>query len=208
MTCSSLKELDLDSSDCKECCMLKTLQQLLHSSVTTLNIVNTGFCKFLMHSRGDFNSALKVLLSPSSGKLEKLYVGCDYRGDDYCSDRLARLVSGPSSLKFLSLILHTGLSSHVPYLKSNTCLTTLHLVFRGKYNDNLFPAITEIVEYNKTLQHLELNGVYTKEIDSLRTFVDTISKNKTLLSIRLLVCYIVKLPDYIRTVDDQRIAWK
>ena len=120
MTC--LKELDLESCDCTEDCMFKILQQLLHSNVTTLNIVNTGFCKFLMHSRYDFSSYLKFLICPSSGKLEKLHVGCSY---GYYSDRLANLVSGPSSLKSLSLVLQSRLSSHIPYLRNKICLTTL-----------------------------------------------------------------------------------
>ena len=140
--------------------MLKILQQLVHNNVTTLNIANSHFCYYMMHSHHDFYSALKVLICPSSGKLEKLCIGCGYFGDD-CSDRLACLVSGPSSLKSLSLVFHSSFASHVPYLRNNTCLTTLHLKFPHGYSkeDEISPAIAEIVEHNKTLQHLELSRV-------------------------------------------------
>ena len=188
--------------------MFKTLQQLVHSNVTTLNIVNSGFCKFLMHFRHDFYSALKFLICPSSGKLEKLHVGhsfVDIGYEDY-SDRLASLVSGPSSLKSLSLVFPSpsSLLAHIPYLQNNTCLTTLHLHLEDNACDNeeIFLAIAEIVEHNKTLQHLMIDEVvFVKKMDSLRILVGTISKNKTLLSIEV-PCHNASggdIPDDMRT---------
>ena len=154
MTC--LKELDMEYNSFTEESMLKILQQLLHSNVTTLNIVNTGFCEFIMHSHHDFYSALKFLICPSSGKLVKLHIGDDYDYDNY-SDSLASLVSGPSSLKYLSLAFASpsSLSSHIPYLQNNTCLTTLHMLSND--NDEIFLGIAKIVEQNKTLQHLVID---------------------------------------------------
>ena len=206
MTC--LKKLDLEGSHCTEEIMLKILQQLLHNNVTTLNIANSHFCYYEMRSRRhDFYSALNVLICPSSGKLEKLCIGCGYVGDD-CSDRLACLVSGPSSLKSLSLVFHSSFASHAPYLRNNTCLTTLHLKLASGYSkeDEISPAIAEIVEHNKTLQHLQLSGIRIKKIDYLRTLVGAIS-NKTLQSIKVqLFNYTnVNLDDYRRTVKDPRI---
>ena len=64
-----LKQLNMAESHCTEDGMFKTLQQLLHSNVTSLSIVDTGFRKFL-HSRHDLYSALKLLICPSSGKLK------------------------------------------------------------------------------------------------------------------------------------------
>ena len=208
MTC--LKELDMEYNSFTEDNMLNTLQQLLHSNVTTLNIVNTGFCRFLMHSQSchDFYSALKFLLCPSSGKLVKLHIGDN---DDY-SDSLASLVSGPSSLKYLSLVFPSpsSLSSHIPYLQNNTCLTTLHIQIKSDviYCDEIFLAIDKIVEHNKTLQHLVMGHVVLVEkMDSLRTLVGAISKNKILLSIEVLCRNTSggEVPDDMRTVKDERI---
>ena len=212
MTC--LKELDMEYSNYTEDDMFKTLQQLLHSNVTTLNIVDTGFCKFLMHSRHDFYSALKFLICPLSGKLEKLHIGDEDDNYDH-SDSLASLVSGPSSLKYLSLVFPSpsSFSSHIPYLQNNTCLTTLHIHIQddelyGTRDDEIFLGIAEIVEHNKTLQHLVIDEVvYFEKMDSLRTLVGAISKNKTLLSIEV-PCRNAsggEVPDDMRTVKDERI---
>ena len=210
---TSLKELDMEDSNCTEDGMFKILQQLLHSNVTSLNIVNTGFCEFLKHSRHDFYSALKSLIS---GKLVNLHIGNNYIYDDY-SDSLACLVSGPSSLKYLSLVFisPSTLSSHnfIPYLQNNICLTTLHIriKFLALYrtiHDEIVLRIAEIVEHNKTLQHLVIDEVvYVEKMDSLRTLVGAISKNKTLLSIKV-PCRNTSggdVPDDMRTVKDEKI---
>ena len=211
MTC--LKELDIGYNNFTEDGMLETLQQLLYSNVTTLNIVNTGFCKYLMHSHYDFYSALKFLICPSSGKLEKLHVG--YNDDDDYSDSLASLVSAPSSLKYLSLVFQSpsGLSPHIPYLQNNTCLTTLHIwmnhvLYGTTDHDKIFLGIAEIVEHNKTIQHLVIGKVvYVEKMDSLRTLVSAISQNKTLLSIKIQCNNTsgIEVPDDMRTVKDERI---
>ena len=209
-----LKELAIKYSNFTEDGMFKTLQELLHSNVTALNIANTDFCGFLMHSRHDFYSALKFLICPSSGKLETLCVGDSEYYDDYY-DILASLVSGPSSLKYLSLVFPSpsSLSSHIPYLQNNTCLTTLHIriEFDESYStshDEIFLGIAKIVEHNKTLQYLVIDeDVYVAKMDSLRTLVGAISKNKTLLSIEV-SCHNssgVEVPDDMRTVKNERI---
>ena len=212
MTC--LKEFEMEMENITEDNMFKTLQQLLHSNVTTLNIVNSGFCKFLMHSRSrhDFYSTLKFLICPSSGKLEKLHVGSDLLYKCDYSDSLASLVSGTSSLKYLSLVFPSpsSLSSHIPYLQNNTCLTTLHIQigYISYCNDEIFLRIAKIVEHNKTLQHLVIvEVIFVEKMDSLRTLVGVISKNKTLLSIKVPCRNIsgVDVPDNMRTVKDERI---
>ena len=146
-----LKELDIsDNNDPDEDQdgLLKILQQLSHSNVTTLNISDMGFCRLLKDSPHDYYSALKQLVCPSSGKLQGLSVG-DRDDDD---STLASLVSAPSSLK--SLVLHySGLSGHVSYLKNNSCLTKLTILcddWSGRA-----PDIEHILEHNKTL-HLDL----------------------------------------------------
>ena len=162
--------------------LLKILQQLSHSNVTTLNITNTGFCRLLRDSPHDYYSSLKQLVCPSSGKLEKLRVGDDYDDDDDDDSRLASLVSAPSSLKSLELWC-TSLSGHVSYLKNNTCLTKLTLS-SGNWSVQA-PHIAQILEHNKTLQHLELEFLGKQDIDVVRIIVRALPGNNTLQSIRL-----------------------
>ena len=139
----------------------------------------------------------------------------DFTDNKDQSDILASLVSGPSSLKSLSLVFPSPsrLSSHIPYLQNNTCLTTLHMHIQddelyGTRDDEIFLGIAEIVEHNKTLQHLVIDEVvYFEKMDSLRTLVGAIFKNKTLLSIevRCRNTSCGDVPDDMRTVKDERI---
>ena len=184
MTC--LKKLNISIIDEDQDGLLQILQQLSHSNVTTLNIINTGFCRLLSDSPHDSYSALKQLVCPSSGKLEELSVGDD--DDDDCDDddddnsRLASLVSAPSSLKSL-VLWHTSLSGHVSSLKNNTCLTKLTL-WCDDWSGQA-PHVAQILEHNKTLQHLELKGLSKHDIDAVRTIVRALPGNNTLQSIGL-----------------------
>ena len=188
MTC--LKKLDLSFTDGDQDGLLKTLQQLSHSNVTTLNITYTGLHRLLRDSPHDSYSALKQLVCPSSGKLEELHVG-DYHGDD---SRLTSLVSAPSSLKSLVLY-HTSLSGHVSSLKNNTCLTKLTLQYDVDFSGQA-PHIAQILEHNKTLQHLELEALSLKDdIDAVRTIVRALPRNNTLQSIGLCI--------YVGDSDDE-----
>ena len=182
MTC--LKKLDIcfnEISDGDHDGLLKILQQLSHSNVTTLDIVNTGFCRLLRDSPHDYYSALKQLVCPSSGKLEELSVG-DINADD--DSRLASLISTPSSLKSLELH-HTSLSGHVPYLENNTCLTKL--IVTDYELSRQAPHIARILEHNKTLQHFELGVFYIDDdIDDMWTIVSALPGNNSLQNIKLL----------------------
>ena len=176
---SHLKELSI-VVQLHEDGLLKILQQLSHSNVTTLDITGTGFCRLLKDSPHDYYSAIKALICPSSGRLEELHVGFE-DGDD---DTLAGLVSAPSSLKTLKLR-DIDTSPHVPYLMSNTCLTTLHIgtgVFNPLSVDDISHMVI-IVEHNKTLQHLEFGRCHVDDFDSLRTLPVALSSNNTLKSI-------------------------
>ena len=193
--------------------LLKILQQLSHSNVTTLDITGTGVCKLLKDSPHDYYSAIKALICPPSGRLEELHVG-DLFGDD---DTLADLVFGPSSLKTLKLT-DIEISLHVPYLMNNTCLTTLHIGrVLGIFVDDI-SHIATIVEHNKTLQHLEFGRLGAQDIDSLRTLVDALSSNNTLKSIRVgfddmdVGYYDDEVSSYMRThhrdlTSDPRVIW-
>ena len=200
MTC--LKKLDIginDVTDGDHDGLLKTLQQLSRSNVTTLDITDTGFCRLLRDSPHDFYSALKQLVCPLSGKLEELIVG-DRNGDD---SRLASLVSAPSSLKSLDIIYNTSLSGHVSSLKNNTCLTKLTLYDWSRQA----PHIAQILEHNKTLQHLELKSLSIHNIVAVRTIVRALPGNNTLQSIELIIFDVGRSDDevscYMRTHHEE-----
>ena len=204
MTC--LKKLDISGNevtDGGQDGFLKILQQLSHSNVTTLGILGTGFRRLLRDSPHDSYSALKQLVCPSSGKLEELLVGD--QDDDYDDDsRLASLVSAPSSLKSLELW-YTSLSGHVSSLKNNTCLTKLTLLHHDLSGQA--PHIAQILEHNKTLQHLELKWLHTNDIDAVRTIVRALPGNNTLQSIVLQILGVGSNDDevshYMRTHHEE-----
>ena len=210
---SHLKELGICKLDeniqLHEDGLLKILQQLPHSNVTTLDIAGTGVCRLLKDSPHDYYSSIKVLICPPSGRLEELHVG-DFLGDD---DTLAGLVSGPSSLKTLKLA-DIDTSPHVPYLMNNTCLTTLHIK-SGYVKLSVCDNLATIVEHNKTLQHLEFGTCFVDDIDSLRTLVGALSSNNTLKSIIVRirgVRYDDEVSSYMRTrhrdlTSDPRVTW-
>ena len=196
MTC--LKKLNIhDVTNGDQDGLLKILQQLSHSNVTTLSIINTGFCRLLRDSSHDYYSALKQLVCPSSGKLEELHVG-DRNGDD---SRLASLVSATSSLKSLELR-YTSLSGHVSSLKNNTCLTKLTL-WHHDWSVQA-PHIAQILEHNKTLQHLELRCFPESGV---RTIVCALPGNNTLQSIVLHITYVGRSDDkvshFMRTYHEE-----
>ena len=193
--------------------LLKILQQLSHSNVTTLDITRTGVCRLLKDSPHDYYSAIKALICPPSGRLEELHVG-DFLVDD---DTLAGLVSGPASLKTLKLT-YNDISPHVPYLMNNTCLTTLHIEAGSLYHISVddISHMAMIVEHNKTLQHLEFGYCHVDDIDSLRTLVGALSSNNTLKSIRVgILCAghnDDEVSSYMRThhrdlTSDPRVSW-
>ena len=211
---SHLKELSI--RDLKEYVqlhedgLLKILQQLSHSNVTTLDISGTGVCRLLKDSPHDYYSAIKALICPPSGRLEELHVG-DIRGDE---DTLAGLVSGPSSLKTLKF--ENDISPYVPYLMNNTCLTTLHISQFFDVSVDDIPHMVTIVEHNKTLQHLEFGTCFVDDIDSLRTLVGALSSNNTLKSIGIGIRGAGDSDDevssYMRThhrdlTSDPRVTW-
>ena len=167
--------------------LLKILQQLFYSNVTTLDIASTGFCRLLRDSPHDSYSALKQLVCPSSRKLEELRVGDCNDYDDDGDRRLASLVSAPSSLMSLELNL-TSLSGHVSYLKNNTCLTKLTQTHSDWSVQAPHTYIAQILEHNKTLRHLELglfNVNHKHDIDTVRIIVHALPGNNTLQSIVL-----------------------
>ena len=159
MTC--LKKLDISHNyqDHNPIGFVQTLQQLSHSNVTTLNILSISLLGHFAFA--EYYSALKQLICPSSGKLEELSITIVEFSttDPSLQERLDSLICGPSSLK--SLELRYDHSSHLPHLMNNTGLLKLKLFFVERTSETFseqMPHIVQILERNKTLQHLELDN--------------------------------------------------
>ena len=207
MTC--LKKLDISYNDLqwqgRDHGFVQTLEQLSHSNVTTLNIIDTsriGFSAF-----AGFYSALKQLICPSSGKLEELSISIVYRGLSL-QERLASLVCGPSSLK--SLELRYDHSSHLHHLINNTGLLKLKLNFTDilifKTFSEQVPHIVQILECNKTLQHLELDN--EMNIEDVRTINSALPGNNTLQKIVLYNALTYKIKkDHPELFLDPRVSF-
>ena len=149
---------------------LKVLQQLSHSNVTTLSIRETGFCSLLQsNSHGDYISALKSLIDPSSGRLQELAAGDCYDDDG----TLSCLLSPPSSLRTLHLHYPNLCFSH---FEDNTCLTTL-CINDWKWSDLQLSAVVKIVKHNKTLLYMKLKRM---EDLVLGAIADALQENTTL----------------------------
>jgi hypothetical protein len=211
---TSLKELSITHNTVtgeQQDGLLKVLQQLYHSNVTSLDIRDTGVVE-LLDSPHDYMSALRCLIHPSSGKLEHLGVG-DYGSTG--EDKLVDLLSAPSSLKSLHLAT-VNIPSHAVYLKSNTNLTTLKLDSGFKLiPEDQIPAVIDIVNSNRTLKVLVLANFKARGeswIDPLRPLLRALHKNKSLQKIEIRTNY-TDVSRYMTThykelTLDSRITWK
>ena len=169
----SLEYLDLQNSrPCQDDSgFLKVLQQLSHSNVTTLDIKDTGFCLMLRKSnshRGDYISALKSLIHPSSGRLQELRAGDAIafgdEDDDVC-DTLASLLCPPTSLSTLRLgndhltkLSPAGQSLVIKIVKHNKTLQFLRVEAYVEENDYFLSAIADALQENTTLERVEVNS--------------------------------------------------
>ena len=194
ISCKELHERDPNSNG-----FVQTLQQLSHSNVTTLDITNTSLLGYSAFA--EYYSALKQLICPSSGKLEELSITIAELStiDPSLHERLASLVCGPSSLKSLGLLYDD--SSPLHHLINNTSLLKLKLFFAKLASETFseqVPHIVQILERNKTLQHLELDN-YIQNIEDMRTINSALPENNTLQKI------VVDFTDHLALSLDPRI---
>ena len=167
--------------------LLKILQQLSQSKVTSLSFINASISKMLRYSPHVYSSALKRLLCPLSGKVTSLCISDE--NSIYCDDNysgLASIVSASSSLKYLELF-KTNLTKHVSYLKVNNNLTGFGLTLFENWLGQA-THIAEIIKYNKTLKDLELDQFDINDIDdiaALKMIINALRENKTLQTIEL-----------------------
>ena len=144
--------------------LLKVLQQLSHSNVTTLNVNLTDFnMLFQSNSTHDYLSALKSLINPLSGRLLKLSAENDDSED--IGDGTFESLLFPSSLRMVR--------SNYVRVEDNTC--TFHV------NHWISPDLVNKIVKHITFQHLILDPWDMNNEDHLMSAIaDALQENTTL----------------------------
>ena len=173
--------------------LLKFLQYLPHSKVTSLDIMNTGLEYFLEQSplAQDYCAAIQALIRPPSN-LRELKIR-PY--DDSCHEgnlTMIGLVSSPSTLKKLSLDLMGDCFLLNAFVASNH-LNELEIEYRiGVRPDEnwlaLVPDVVRIIQHSTTLETLRLGWLdsldYRKD-DLLRDIATAVQSNNTLRHVHI-----------------------
>ena len=205
-------------TDGEEDGLLKVLHQLYDSEVTQLDIRDTGLCELLNSPNScqdNYFSAIKRLIDPALGKLDTLNVGHHLCSEAISGDKLVNVLSTPSSLKFLMLYFYPRISPHTLHLKNNTHLVTLSLFSNTLISFNI-QDLVDIVNHNKTLQHLSIARFRYADIDAVRPLVKAVYENNILVNVDLGIVSIgetkEEVTDYMTThhkdlTFDSRIAW-
>ena len=155
------------------------LQQLIHSNVTELDLVDTNLGSLLQISPDDYFPLFKQLLDPQSGNLQVFHCS----GDNLPNEFMA-LLAGPSTLK--TLVLKEPQTNYF-MLARNPCLRRLVIVKSTCWRLTL-PILLGILEHNRALKELKLiTFKFTDEddVELLATFVQAIHKYETLHSIEI-----------------------
>lgn len=156
------------------------LQQLIHSNVCKLNLVNTNLRSLLELSPDDYFPFFKQLMDPQSGNLEAFYCS------GHLPNEFMALLAGLSSLK--TLVLEEPQPNFF-MLAKNTCLRRLVIVEDNGWELTL-QILLRILDCNKVLQELQLIAFkFTDkdDIELLAAFIQDLNKNKSLFSIEIRV---------------------
>ena len=174
--------------------LLKFLQYLPHSKVTTLNISRTGLEYFLEQSplAQDYCTAIQALISPPSN-LRELWIR---PRDDSCHEgnlTMIGLVSSPSTLRKLCLYLSNDCFL-INAFETNNHIAELKIKYRtggvrpGENWLALVPDVVRIIQHSTTLETLKLEGLdcldYRKD-DLLRDIATAVQSNKTLRHVHI-----------------------
>ena len=171
--------------------LLKFLQYLPHSKVTSLDISRTGLECFLEQSplAQDYCAAIQALISPPSN-LRELKIG-PY--DDSCHEgnlTTIGLVSSPSTLRklFLDLCWDCFLLNA---FKTNNHIAELEIVYRtdltepGENWPALVPDVVRIIQHSTTLEALKLEELDYRKDDLLRDIATAVQRNNTLRHVHI-----------------------
>ena len=171
--------------------LLKFLQYLSHSKVTTLDIRYTGLEHFLEQSplAQDYCTAIQALISPPSN-LRELKIR-PY--DDPCHEgnlKMIGLVSSPSTLKKLSLGLTRDCFLLNAFVASNH-LNELEIEYisdvitPGENWPALVPDVVRIIQHSTTLETLKLDKLDYRKDDLLRDIATAVQRNNTLRHVHI-----------------------
>ena len=169
--------------------LLKLLQYLPHSKVTSLDIKNTRLEYFLeeSHLAPCYRTAFQSLTSPSSN-LEQLSIEpCNnvQHCDGYRT--IITYASSGSSLRHLSLGLKKDYSLLDAFETSNK-ITHLEIVCSGDKSTNwpaTVPYVARIIQHNTTLETLVLNMFNCEDSNVLRDITTELRRNTNLKHLHL-----------------------
>ena len=217
----SLEELDLSWNmfTPQDDGLLKVMQQLSHSNVTTLRVDYTWFYRFFQsNSTHDYCSALKSLINPSSGRL--LELSAHDKDSEELGDGTFESLLFPSSLR-------TVISNYVD-VKDNICtlcvdpwlspdlatkivkyITFQHLILdvslfvlreEVQEEDHLMSAIADALQENTALQRVDVD-IYSNWAQSLGLKI--VKHNRTLQHLVLdLTCDAQERDRYLSVIAD------
>ena len=171
--------------------LLKFLQYLPHSKVTSLNISHTGLEYFLEQSplAQDYCAAIQALISPPSN-LRELRIE---PRDDSCHEgnlTMIGLVSSPSTLRKLFLDLDNDCFV-LNAFKTNNHIAELEIEYRtvgvrpGENWLALVPDVVRIIQHSTTLETLRLEGLDYRKDDLLRDIATAVQRNNTLRHVHI-----------------------
>ena len=171
--------------------LLKFLQYLPHSKVTTLNISRTGLEYFLEQSplAQDYCTAIQALISPPSN-LRELRIR---PSDDSCHEgnlTMIGLVSSPSTLRKLTLDLSNDCFL-INAFETNNHIAELEIEYRtggvrpGENWPALVPDVVRIIQHSTTLETLRLDKLDYRKDDLLRDIATAVQSNKTLRHVHI-----------------------
>ena len=171
--------------------LLKFLQYLPHSKVTTLNISRTGLEYFLEQSplAQDYCTAIQALISPPSN-LRELRIR---PSDDSCHEgnlTMIGLVSSPSTLRKLTLDLSNDCFL-INAFETNNHIAELEIEYRtggvrpGENWPELVPDVVRIIQHSTTLETLRLDKLDYRKDDLLRDIATAVQSNKTLRHVHI-----------------------
>ena len=171
--------------------LLKFLQYLPHSKVTSLDISLTGLEYFLEQSplAQDYCAAVQALISPPSN-LRELKI--EPRGSSCHEGNLTMigLVSSPSTLRKLTLDLSNDCFL-INAFETNNHIAELEIEYRtgvvgpGENWPALVSDVVRIIQHSTTLETLRLGWLDYRKDDLLRDIATAVQSNNTLRHVHI-----------------------
>ena len=179
----------------------------LLNAISQTNVTTLTFDVYALLSDQAFQSSLHGLVNSPSNKLKDLTIECF----DSCNTSIKTLCDilfGPSSLNHLSLLeLPNFTDDSFDLLKTNTCLTTLHISTAIK-TQSLQPLNTILLN-NKTIENLRwgCSSLLKAEIltEQVQTLITALSSNTTLKELTLDIQNYYESVSLSKLIRDSRV---